>query len=1279
MSKSSKAEKPFSEKLKQWFKGTKSNLYPHGEEIRLSGELVDSISPSISPLQERLKILKDLKESVRNGRLQDKGVEVLLYKTKDLLRNDSPDVRHIVLSFYESLVYGQYSRLGLVRSAFFNIIKENHSKRGSADFTYHIDLLYVLTGKGKDIVYFEDELGPFIKETIPFITPQLPSLITLISSLCTSTNDKNETKSCLEVLNSIICYSYIPKNGLLLFISILCRVVNLEAYGKDAWDITRRLMGTHLGHSALYCLSMIVQTTENRSDVALIRGAIFFIGFSLWGHNRIKSLDYSAVTILPTFVHALKCKHHLVVFEVIQQVKQLVTFYDKELHAAACDAIVELIELLLIEVRRLEKKLQDNISSHLHAVITILEGLSEMKRYSGSKQKLFGMLDLCADHRPEESVIRLITFRQKSIHAAKSKWLNIFSELVERYYKKEKRVNIRIKTLDVILDIFKSNHYSFEEELIDRIIIPFLGSVHMEPESRIRRRAIEVLTTLCSLCQTNKNLDLLNILGCIMKRSLEQEAEKRYAIERFTHRCVCLLTTHLEYHYDHPNIFGGKSDIRYVIFRLFLSLRAEDESYHLGLEESDGSVYFSPYIICRSPEEEEEAELLWNRQQESASRPSSPSCLSGTRQKSVLCVSLNKACLLVIECLERETDWNVLCLVLTRVPTVLQNRPLICRYGKSINKFITPLVSFTDKNSNFPLHLTNTPSKFSKSDFHNHIFPVLAALASYNEFLVPASQSSLIRALELGLLSKECNRMCIVALTTSALEMKRSTRNLIPEVLLNFSKISATKFISTPILEFLSTMVRLPEVFSCFTDTNYITVFAIALPFTNPFKFDPYTVSLAHHVIVMWFLKCRLSYRQNFVQFIITSLNSNIFVPFEENDKNKDSMGRMRSTSLSAARRPNVALAAKKDVAADVPKSTQIHPLAFHQELTETCLDILARYMYGNVSVKTRRLKTSDFILKNGHSATWLIGTMLITVSTSCCTHIAMRNGVCDRCYFYCIRDGTLIRHTSLERMESSGDDYRVKKVLPETCSCWCSGWAEIYIRRPSGDVSWMCRVQNTQLLSAHTPSTNLRELTALFDTSLKKDTFNFDVSTESDKINVDNLTEDEYKKLSSEFVPSSVSSPSAETDKTVSGNRSHDEEMIVMSPKSPVKKTKSSPPDTSCQPLEVSDIKRKSCDPIPEVEEDLRSGTDLRRRQSDAWRKSLPPGNEENQNNIPLNSSPNSSFESNLNEPAMRTTRSHTISVSSPRNRVLNKPLQPTTGIVGRPGIGGIGSGRKE
>ena len=43
-------------------------------------------------------------------------------------------------------------------------------------------------------------------------------------------------------------------------------------------------------------------------------------------------------------------------------------------------------------------------------------------------------------------------------------------------------------------------------------------------------------------------------------------------------------------------------------------------------------------------------------------------------------------------------------------------------------------------------------------------------------------------------------------------------------------------------------------------------------------------------------------------------------------------------------------------------------------------------------------------------------------------------------------------------------------RKAPELCACWCNGWAEIHVRRPSGDVSWMTRVQNSTLTSeAHT------------------------------------------------------------------------------------------------------------------------------------------------------------------------------------------------------------------
>lgn len=35
-------------------------------------------------------------------------------------------------------------------------------------------------------------------------------------------------------------------------------------------------------------------------------------------------------------------------------------------------------------------------------------------------------------------------------------------------------------------------------------------------------------------------------------------------------------------------------------------------------------------------------------------------------------------------------------------------------------------------------------------------------------------------------------------------------------------------------------------------------------------------------------------------------------------------------------------------------------------------------------------------------------------------------------------------------------------------CACWCQGWAEIYVRRPTGDMSWIMRIQNSMQFETH-------------------------------------------------------------------------------------------------------------------------------------------------------------------------------------------------------------------
>ena len=52
--------------------------------------------------------------------------------------------------------------------------------------------------------------------------------------------------------------------------------------------------------------------------------SLTYPGTSLWGPKKVTSLKYSAMTVLPIFVHALRTGHPLVLHEVALQMESLV-------------------------------------------------------------------------------------------------------------------------------------------------------------------------------------------------------------------------------------------------------------------------------------------------------------------------------------------------------------------------------------------------------------------------------------------------------------------------------------------------------------------------------------------------------------------------------------------------------------------------------------------------------------------------------------------------------------------------------------------------------------------------------------------------------------------------------------------------------------------------------------------------------------------------------------------------------------------------------------------
>jgi len=1173
-------EKPFSEKLKSWFGVGKRTgfIRPQQDELELEPETIKELNID-QPLPVRLKAIKDLQPLVKEKRLQEHGVELLWVKVSDLLDpNVEKEVRQSVLSFFVDLTIGQFNSLEMMRPQFFRFLK-GHTL--AEDLEYRIEFIGALTDDGKDIVYVEDEIGIFLLELLTqlveanqsctdflvlvinmvkfnsaYLDPEVVAkLIACLSHVTCASKSDPEILRCLETFNCVVVYSYVPPEALGYIISCLCRVVNLAELTKDAWNTMRNLMGTHLGHSALYNLCQMIHNAANRDDVALIRGAVFYIGMSLWGTTSVKSLKYSAMTVLPTFMAALKADHQLVTYEVTLQVERLVVRHGDDLRAPSWEEAVNILLQLVSHLDQCDTTLRATLHHHLQASIVQLEVLAMSGKYPGSQTRLYDLVEVASTFCPEQSVIHLITYRANGLHPAKPGWVSQLAGLVDKFYAMETRPLIRLKMLSVLRETVLANLLAYEDQLLDNTILPFLSQLETEVDREVRIKAVQTVAALATESKGKHLTDLLDVLDKILEKLKEGHAMDKDAIMVYTRsdfdyireavlgmiqvfktklytqpssiarRCFYSLVNAVDNIYERHPIMEHTAEIRLEIFRCFLSLRA-NSNYHLGFPSSDNSqIYrYSAFMVC-------EQKVVDNpRSPNSAPRPRE------TGEKTVMIVNLTRACMAVIKCLKDEIDWTVLHLVLSEVPGVLQNKGMFTRYGKSISQFATVLCSLVNDKGKLDM----CSSKVSRADFQQTVFPVLAALASYNKLLEPSMQQKLIVCLEFGLMSRDCNQVCIVALTACILEMSSSMNTLLPEVLLNLSKISATQHIATPVLEFLSTLISLPKVFASFNTDQYMSVFAITLPYTNPFKFNHYIVTLAHHVIIMWFLKCRLTGRRDFVKFIAKGLSSNVVKPFEEGkfrkqesltDLNQDSAGRKRSSSLKEDRTPvrsrhGTGVTARPIINKEPRKDDRQNAMNFHQELTETCLDLMARYSFANCSVQARRSPSADFLLKDGLSSTWLLGTVLITITVSACGQAATRNGLCDICSQLCDSQ-TPSSPASLRKRHSSAfvsresqaptdlrslsrDDIEIRQKRPfsfgdppqgrgELCSCCCQGWCEVLVRRSSGVTSWVCRVQNGSLTGgADLPMT---DITSVITSAMDPDKIPADLSENAPRL----------------------------------------------------------------------------------------------------------------------------------------------------------------------------------
>jgi hypothetical protein len=266
---------------------------------------------------------------------------------------------------------------------------------------------------------------------------------------------------------------------------------------------------------------------------------------------------------------------------------------------------------------------------------------------------------------------------------------------------------------------------------------------------------------------------------------------------------------------------------------------------------------------------------------------------------------------LIISLLQKPPDWEIYSYVLVHLGPQLSNQALVRSCVVQL-RMLRNVLCEQVRNASF--HEPPVHTLLKKADVAVCLFHVLTVIISYHEYFEKSEDDDLVKAFLQGIVQWDrTSKWCIHALSVCCFEIPLSVGKSLDSIVQKMSQIITKPATAIHILEFLTSLARLPELYKNFREDEFKLVFGVCFRYlqhirdhrdrvtsntghrtlrhsgpSRDFTASPdsmtnktrsveedlpqYLYSLAYHVITFWFMALKMEDRPRQITWITKNL-----------------------------------------------------------------------------------------------------------------------------------------------------------------------------------------------------------------------------------------------------------------------------------------------------------------------------------------------------------------------------------------------------------------------